>query len=107
METAGFLLLISSGLGMLYSARWTLIKQWWLRTKLIIISVAILPLVVLQFYIYQRIVRQAFITGIKMEDAIFLYDRFSIVGFLVLALAVPAIFWLVVFKPGKGSDQKV
>jgi len=38
-------------------------------------------------------------TGTGMEEAIFLYDRFSIVAFLILALAVPAVFWLAVFKP--------
>lgn len=107
IETTGFLLLLSSGLGMLYASRWTLSKQWWLRKKLFIISVAILPLVVLQFYIYHIRVKRAFMTGTGMEEAVFLYDRFSIVAFLILALAVPAVFWLAVFKPRKGIYQKV
>lgn len=103
IETTGFLMLLSSGLGMLYSSRWALLKQWWLRTKLAIILIAILPIVALQFYIYHIRVKRAFMTGKGMEEAIFLYDRFSIVAFLILALAVPAVFWLAVFKP-KGKE---
>lgn len=104
IETTGFLLLLSSGLGMLYVSQWALLKQWWLRTKLAIVLIAILPIVVVQFYIYQRFIKRVFTTGTGIEDAIYLYDRFSILAFLILALAVPAVFWLAVFKPRKVTE---
>lgn len=106
VETASFLIVVLTGLGMIYSTRWTILKAWWLRIKLSIVLVVILPLVLMQFYIYETIVKSAFITRIGIEEAISLYDIFSKVALIILFIAVPAAAALAVIKPGTPETSK-
>lgn len=106
-ESASFIVLVLSGLGMIWSTKGALLKQWWLRAKLSIVLVAILPLVILQFYIYERIVKRAFTAGVGVEEAISVYDMFSKAALLILFIVVPLVSALAVFKPswgGKSTD---
>lgn len=102
VETASFLILVLTGIGMIYSTRWMILKERWLRIKLSIVLVAILPVVFLQFYIYEAIVKKAFISRIGIEEAISVYDGFSKVALIILFIAVPAAAALAVFKPSLG-----
>jgi hypothetical protein len=45
-------------------------------------------------------VKKSLLTGNGIEDAILLYDKFSLVSFIVLAIMIPVVFWLAVLKPG-------
>jgi len=100
-ESASFLIIVLSGLGMIRSTNWEILKAQWLRIKLSIIIFSIVPLVFSQIYLYEMVVKRAFMAGIGVEEAIYLYDGFSKTAFLVLFIAIPSVFALAVFKPGK------
>lgn len=98
-ETASFIIIVMSGFGMIYSTKWAILRKWWLRIKLFIILFSIVPLVFLQFYLYEMVIKRAFLTGVGVEEAISFFDRFSKVALLILFIAVPAVSALAVFKP--------
>lgn len=43
--------------------------------------------------------------GSGIENALLLRDKFSIVSLIILALTVPVVFWLAVFRPALGREQ--
>lgn len=98
IEALGLAVLISSGLTM-RSASPELKKAGWLKIKLFIVFSVFVPLELIQLYIYERVVKNAFLTGTGIEDSISLYGTFSRVSFIFLAIAVPAVFFLAVFRP--------
>lgn len=97
IEAFGLVLLILSGLKMRSEGPFK--SAAWLKKKLFIVFSVFAPFEAVQIIIYRFYVEKAFATGEGLGAAITLYDRFSIISFITLALTVPVVFWLAVFKP--------
>ena len=103
LEVAGLLVIISSGLLMIFASNWVLLKQWWLRIKKLIVIICFIPLELIQLYLYRSVINKAFITGEGIHEAIWLFDRFSVISIFILTITVPAVLMLGIFKPKKGT----
>lgn len=99
LEAFGLATLVCSGLAMRLSMR-ALGTALWLKRKLFIVFPVFIPFEALQLYIYHSVVKRAFLTGAGVAEAIALYDRFSIISFVILGVSVPVVFYLAVFRPG-------
>ena len=103
MEAGGLLVLVLSGAVML-AKRPAYRKAAWLKIKLVIVFAAFVPLEAAALLIYRLRVYPAVKAGAPLDEAILLFDRFSLVAGAVLALAVPAVMCLAVFKPWARKD---
>lgn len=99
LETAGFALIIISGFLMVRSANLVVQKQWWLKMKLFIVISVFLPLEAIQLSIYHWKVSKAFISGTGTQEALLLYDWFSVIALVLLTITVPVVFLLGIYKP--------
>ncbi len=106
METAGLLLLIVSGLGMLSVLQWIPLKLMWMKIKLFIVILIFIPLESIQLYIYLKFIKEAFAMHRGIANAALLYDRFSIFAFFLLLIAVPTVLSLSIFKPGGNMKNR-
>jgi hypothetical protein len=108
IEIAGFMVIIFSGLLMLIATRWALLSTWWLRTKIALAVFIFIPLELTQIYLYYNPLKKALSTGIGIEEATLMFDRFSIFSVVLLSITVPATFVFAVFKPvrkAKGNER--
>jgi hypothetical protein len=103
LETTGLFIIILSGLGMLISSKWVLLTQLWLRIKGFIVVLIFLPLELIQLYLYHEYLKKAFISELGIEEAILLFNRFSVIAFILLAITVPVVLIMGVFKPVRRS----
>jgi hypothetical protein len=103
LEVAGLFIIILSGLGMLISSRWELLVQIWLRIKGVIVVFIFLPLELIQLYLYHEHLKKAFTSGEGIKEAVLLFDRFSVIAFILLAITVPVVLVMGIFKPGGRS----
>ena len=105
LEALGLLLLVTSGVVMLFTAQRPLIRELWFRVKVTIVAVIFIPIEVIQLYLYHRYVSSAFALGLGIEESILLFDRFSIIALVLFIPALPTALYLAIFKPGaaKGS----
>jgi uncharacterized membrane protein len=101
LETAGLLVLLSSGVLMIIASQWTLLNQWWLKAKVFTVISVFIPLELIQLYLYRSALNSAFNSGSGLGDAIWLFDRFSVIAIAVLTIAVPLVLFLSVFKPDR------
>lgn len=76
----------------LYGARW-------LKRKLRIVFLVFVPLEATHLFICRLIVKKALLTGQSITEAVALYDKFSIISFFILVVAVPVVFRLAIFRP--------
>jgi hypothetical protein len=106
IESAGLLLIVLSGILMVISTSWTLLKQFWLRMKILIVFLVFVPFELIQLYLYQGPLREAFSSGIGIEEAILMFDRFSVLCIVLFSLAVPAVLVLAIFKPERKNRKK-
>lgn len=99
IEAASLLILIISGAVMRSSAP-ALKEAVWLKWKLLVVFFIFLPLEAANLYICHSLIANALETAGGVEEAILLYDRFSILAGILLGVGVPVVFWLAIFKPG-------
>ena len=103
IETTGLFIIILSGLGMLLSSKWILRTQLWLRIKGFIVVLIFSPLELIQLYLYHGHLKEAFASGTGIKEAILLFDRFSVIAFVLLAITVPVVLIMGIFKPVRKS----
>jgi uncharacterized membrane protein len=106
IETAGLIIIILSGLGMLYSSAATLRAKSWIKIKGYIILTVFLPLELIQLYLYQGSLKTAFASGQGLREAISLFDTFSVIAFVLLAITVPVVFIMGIFKPDWSNKRR-
>ena len=106
IEALGLLTLIISGVVMRAFAP-ELRKKRWLKRKITIVFTVFVPLELANLYLYDFIIKKAFQRGIGVTDALLLYDRFSLISALLLAITVPLVFYLAVFKPGAVTKDSI
>ncbi|MBI5455280.1 MAG: hypothetical protein HY956_11665 [Deltaproteobacteria bacterium] len=99
LEAAGLAILIASGFAMRASVP-ELRYARWLKRKLAIVFAVFVPFELAHLYIYDFVIKKAISTGIGIAEAMYLYDKFSIVSALVLLITIPFVFWLAIFRPG-------
>jgi hypothetical protein len=104
VETTGLFIIILSGLGMLVSSKWVLLTQLWLKIKGFIVVLIFLPLVeLIQLNLYHKHLKEAFTTGAGIKEAILLFDRFCVISIILLAITVPVVLIMGIFKPVRKS----
>ncbi len=103
VETTGLFIIILSGLGMLVSSKWVLLTQWWLRIKVFIVVLIFSPLELIQLNLYHKHLKAAFTSGAGIKEAILLFDRFCVISFILLAITVPVVLIMGIFKPVRKS----
>lgn len=105
IETAGLIIIILSGLGMLLSSAETLRGELWIKIKSYIVMSVFLPLELIQLYLYHGSLKTAFSSEQGLREAISLFDRFSVTAFVLLAITVPVVFIMGIFKPGRSKTD--
>lgn len=100
LETFGLALMVTTGL-IMRSAVPQFKKSGWLKAKMAIVFSVFVPFEAIQLYIFNFVVKKNLRVNTGIEDAVNLFDSFSLISFIVLSISVPTVFWLVVFKPGK------
>lgn len=103
-EALGLAALIASGLTM-RSIDPKLSGARWLKRKLRIVFPVFVPLEVAHLFICRIIVKKAFLTGQSIPEAVALYDKFSIIAFFILVVAVPVVFRLAIFRPEPAGEE--
>lgn len=99
LEAAGIVILIASGFFMRSSVP-ELRYARWLKRKLAIVFAVFVPFELAHLYIYDFIIKKAYLTGVGITEAMYLYDKFSIISALALLVTIPFVFWLAIFRPG-------
>ncbi|MFQ5464736.1 MAG: hypothetical protein ACE5EI_02280 [Thermodesulfobacteriota bacterium] len=98
VEAAGLALMLATGLVMRLSAP-ALKEARWLKLKLLKVFCVIVPLEAAQLLIYHITVKPAVASGIGVAGAVRAFDLFSLVALVLLAITVPLVFYMAVFKP--------
>jgi uncharacterized membrane protein len=106
IETAGLIIIIVSGLGMLLSSAETLRGKSWIKIKGYIVILVFVPLELVQLYLYHVPFKKAFASGQGLQEAILLFDRFSVIAFVLLAITVPVVFIMGIFKPDRSKKSR-
>ncbi len=101
LETAALLVILASGVLMVISSQYSLLGQWWLKAKTLVVISVFIPFELIQLYFYRSVLNPAFITGRGVSDAVWQFDRFSALAIVVLTIAVPLVLFLSIFKPEK------
>ncbi len=106
VEHVGLLLLLVGGIGMVWATEWGPLKQGWFQWKLGIIIGVILPLEVADVTMVNFVVGRALREiqegcgyTTRYLEAVRSYKRFVMASVVLLAVALPAIFWLAIWKP--------
>ena len=107
IETLGLFMLLASGATMRRAQR-GLAGARWLKVKLVIVFLVFIPLEAAQLVIYHMVVKRAFLTGagVGVEEAFELYWKFSLFAAVVLAVTIPPVFYLAVFRPSLGKAHQ-
>ncbi|MBI5492484.1 MAG: hypothetical protein HY893_06095 [Deltaproteobacteria bacterium] len=103
-EALGLATLIASGLTMRSLGPGLRLARW-LKRKLRIVFLVFVPLEAIHLFIYHVIVKKAFLTGQSITEAVVLYDKFSIISFFILVVAVPVVFRLAIFRPEPAGEE--
>ena len=105
IETLGLFMLLASGATMRRAQR-GLARERWLKVKLVIVFLVFIPLEAAQLVIYYMVVKRAFLTGVLIDEAFELYWKFSLFAAVVLAVTIPPVFYLAVFRPSLGKAHQ-
>ena len=107
VEHLGLLMLLAGGIGMISVDDWHAFRVTWFQWKMAIVVGVILPLevadVAMVNFVLGRALREIPENGgysTRYLTAVRSYKRFVMASVVILAVALPAIFWLAVWKPG-------
>lgn len=104
LETLGLVVLLLSGAVMRSTAP-ALKGAWWLKVKLLVVFLIFLPLEAMQLLLFHLKVIPALsgggflAPGGPAAGALTLLDRFNLFAVIILAVTVPLVFYLAVFRP--------
>ncbi|MBI5642346.1 MAG: hypothetical protein HY954_02605 [Deltaproteobacteria bacterium] len=98
LEGLGLLILLLSGY-MMRDAEPELRHAHWLKRKLLIVFLIFVPFELAHLYLYNFIVKEVFFKGIGITETLLFYDKLAIAATFALLVAVPAVFWLSIFRP--------
>ena len=98
VEAAGLALMLVTGLVMRLSNP-ALKEARWLKLKLLKVFCVIVPIEAAQLIVYHITVKPAVRSGIGVEGAVRAFDLFSLAAVALLAITVPLVFYMAVFKP--------
>ena len=102
-EHVAFLVLVVSGLLMLYSVDWTLLEQGWMRAKLHLVALVVL-FEAFDMWLAHVVFRKLLATDAEVGSPPWRKaSRMRLVlagaGMLIVVVILPAIFWFAVAKP--------
>lgn len=106
VEHLGLLLLLAGGLGMAWSTEWQVFRLDWFQWKMGIVVGVIFPLEVADVIFVNLVVGRALREvpegggyTTRYLAAVRSYKRFVMASVVILAVALPSIFYLGVFRP--------
>lgn len=106
LEHLGLLVLIAGGIGMTWATEWAPFRLEWFQWKMAIVVGVILPLevadVAMVNLVMARALREIPEDGgytTRYLAAVRAYKRFIMASIVILAVALPSVFWLAVWKP--------
>ncbi len=102
LEHVSFLVLLPSGWYLMTSMGYKL-AMGWLAAKVAIVVFVLIPLEVFDIWLSHWQVPRTHLRRVENPDAyaraVRLHNIFLVVGMAVVGICIPAILWLVVFKP--------